>query len=137
MTKSMRDEDLMLEVRDGAGETLGVLFDRYQYPLFNFYSKMNGRPQFERGLVQEVFLRILKVSPELHARERRFVPGCIRSRGTLGSDHFRKQRPETNWSAEIEPRVPASDPAQTKQEASLLYRAADAIAGGKERSPRA
>jgi len=29
----------MLQVRDGAGETLGVLFDRYQTPLFNFYSK--------------------------------------------------------------------------------------------------
>ena len=26
------DEDLMLQVRDGAGETLGVLFDRYQTP---------------------------------------------------------------------------------------------------------
>src|SRR2546430_15516098 len=25
-----RDEDLMLQVRDGAGEMLGVLFDRYQ-----------------------------------------------------------------------------------------------------------
>jgi hypothetical protein len=26
------DEDLMLQVRDGAGEMLGVLFDRYQTP---------------------------------------------------------------------------------------------------------
>ena len=34
----------MLEVRNGTGETLGVLFDRYHAPLFNFYSKADGRP---------------------------------------------------------------------------------------------
>jgi RNA polymerase sigma factor (sigma-70 family) len=38
-------------------------------------------------------------------------------------DHFRKQRPETSWSAEMEPRVPAGDPAQKKQEAALLHQA--------------
>src|SRR5437764_7755098 len=54
------DEDLMLQVRDGAGEMLGVLFDRYQTPLFNFYSKLTGDRTLSEDLVQEVFLRILK-----------------------------------------------------------------------------
>src|SRR5437660_10610452 len=54
------DEELMLQVRDGAGETLGVLFHRYQTPLFNFYSKLTGDRALSEDLVQEVFLRILK-----------------------------------------------------------------------------
>src|SRR5207302_7941166 len=54
------DEDVMLQVRDGAGEMLGVLFDRYQTPLFNFYSKLTGDRTLSEDLVQEVFLRILK-----------------------------------------------------------------------------
>ena len=32
----------MLQVRDGAGETLGVLFERYHAPLYNFYTKLTG-----------------------------------------------------------------------------------------------
>ena len=47
-------------VRDGAGEMLGVLFDRYQTPLFNFYSKLTGDRAASEDLVQDVFLRILK-----------------------------------------------------------------------------
>src|SRR6266851_1345680 len=47
------DEDLMLQVRDGAGETLGVLFDRYQAPLFNFYSKLTG----DRALSEDVVMK--------------------------------------------------------------------------------
>ena len=44
------DEDLMLQVRDGADETLGVLFDRYQTPLFNFYSKLTGDPSSQQSV---------------------------------------------------------------------------------------
>lgn len=112
----------MLEVRDGAGETLGVLFDRYQIPLFNFYSKMTGDRSLSEDLVQEVFLRILKYR-QSYTPGTPFRSWMYQIARNARFDHFRKQRPETNWSAEIEPRVPASDPAQTKQEASLLYRA--------------
>ena len=57
MTKWAPDEELMLQVRAGASESLGVLFDRYQKPLFNFYSKMTGNRTVSEDLVQEVFLR--------------------------------------------------------------------------------
>src|SRR5260370_23437861 len=56
---SVTDEDLMLQGRDGAGETLGVLFDRYQTPLLNFSSKLPRDRGLSEDLVQEVFLRIL------------------------------------------------------------------------------
>ena len=50
----------MLQVRDGAAETLGVLFDRYHSPLYNFYTKLTGDRALSEDLVQEVFLRILR-----------------------------------------------------------------------------
>jgi RNA polymerase sigma factor (sigma-70 family) len=122
MTKSVRDEDLMLEVRDGAGETLGVLFDRYQAPLFNFYSKMTGDRILSEDLVQEVFLRILTYR-QSYTPGMPFRSWMYQIARNARLDHFRKQRPETSWSAEMEPRVPAGDPAQKKQEAALLHRA--------------
>ena len=50
----------MLQVRNGEVEMLGVLFDRYQAPLFNFYAKMTQDRTVSEDLVQEVFLRILR-----------------------------------------------------------------------------
>ena len=58
--KSVPDEDVMLQVRNGEVEMLGVLFDRYQAPLFNFYAKMTQDRTVSEDLVQEVFLRILR-----------------------------------------------------------------------------
>ncbi|PYY04978.1 MAG: hypothetical protein DMG64_03810, partial [Acidobacteria bacterium] len=60
MTNSLPDEDLMLQVREGVGEMLGVLFDRYQSPLFNFYCRLTGDRTASEDLVQDVFFRILK-----------------------------------------------------------------------------
>ena len=42
MANSMSDEELMAQVRSGVGEMLGVLFERYHVPLFNFYLKLTG-----------------------------------------------------------------------------------------------
>src|ERR1700722_7442000 len=60
------DEDLMLKARNGAGETLGVLFARYHAPLYNFYSKLTGDRTLSDDLVQLDFLRILKCRQSYH-----------------------------------------------------------------------
>jgi RNA polymerase sigma-70 factor (ECF subfamily) len=57
MTNSLPDEDLMFHVRNGVGESLGVLFDRYQDPLFNFYCRLTGDRTISEDLVQDVFYR--------------------------------------------------------------------------------
>src|SRR6185312_16627320 len=55
MTNSLPDEELMLQVREGVGEMLAVLFDRYQSPLFNFYRRLTGDRAVSEDLVQDVF----------------------------------------------------------------------------------
>src|SRR5437763_10567584 len=116
------DEDLMLQVRDGAGEMLGVLFDRYQTPLFNFYSKLTGNRTLSEDLVQEVFFRILKYRQSYRSGTpfRAWIYQIARNARV---DHLRKQRLEVSWETELEPAVHPADSAQQKQETELLYRA--------------
>lgn len=54
------DDELMVQVRAGDPEPLGVLFERYQVPLYNFFLRLVGDPATSEDLVQECFLRILK-----------------------------------------------------------------------------
>src|SRR5437879_12344422 len=116
------DEDLMLQVRDGAGETLGVLFDRYQTPLFNFYSKLTGNRTLSEDLVQEVFLRILKYR-QSYCPGTPFRPWVYQIARNARIDHFRKFPPQTPLEPEMLPPVLPTDPAQQQQEAELLHRA--------------
>jgi len=116
------DEELMLQVRDGAGEMLGVLFDRYQTPLFNFYAKLTGDRALSEDLVQEVFLRILKYrksyQPGTHFRA--WIYQVARN---ARIDHFRKFPPQTVLEPEMLPHVTPTDSAQEQQEVELLQRA--------------
>ena len=50
----------MLQVRDGDVEKLGVLFERHQRMLFNFFVRLTHSREFSEDLVQEVFFRMLK-----------------------------------------------------------------------------
>jgi RNA polymerase sigma-70 factor (ECF subfamily) len=56
---SPTDEDLLLALRGGHAESLGVLVARWEGPLFRFVSRMIDRPDDARDVCQETFLRIL------------------------------------------------------------------------------
>jgi RNA polymerase sigma-70 factor (ECF subfamily) len=116
------DEDLMLQVRDGAGEMLGVLFDRYHTPLFNFYLKLTRDRTLSEDLVQEVFLRILKYrksyQPGTHFRA--WIYQIARN---ARIDHFRKFPREAAFEPEMLPPVFPADSAQEEQEVHRLQRA--------------
>src|SRR5207253_10683098 len=116
------DEDLMLQVRDGAGEMLDVLFDRYQTPLFNFYSKLTGDRTLSEDLVQEVFLRILKYR-QSYRPGTPFRAWTYQIARNARVDHFRKFPRQTALEPEMLPPVAPSDSAQEQQEVELLRRA--------------
>ena len=112
----------MLQVRDGAGEMLGVLFDRYQTPLFNFYSKLTGNRTLSEDLVQEVFLRILKYR-QSYRPGTPFRAWIYQIARNARIDHFRKFRREATFEPEMLPPVLPTDSAQEQQEVELLQRA--------------
>ena len=122
MTQSLPDEELMSQVRSGVGEMLGVLFDRYQMPLFNFFYKLTANRTTSEDLVQEVFYRILKYR-QSYRPGTPFRAWMYQIARNARVDHFRKRRPEVSWEPEIEPAVIPGDSAQQNQETQMLYRA--------------
>lgn len=54
------DQSLMLAVREGDIEKLGMLFERHHGQLFNFFLRVTGDRHWSEDLVQEVFVRLLK-----------------------------------------------------------------------------
>jgi RNA polymerase sigma-70 factor (ECF subfamily) len=119
---SATDEDLMLQVRNGAGETLGVLFDRYHTPLFNFYCKLTGNRSLADDLVQEVFLRILRYR-QSYQPGTPFRAWIYQIARNARIDHFRKVRPQTELEPDMLPPVKPTDSAQEQQESAMLHSA--------------
>jgi len=112
----------MLQVRNGEAEMLGVLFDRYQAPLFNFYTKMTQDRAASEDLVQDVFLRILRYR-QTYRPGTPFRTWMYQIARNARLDHVRRVRPEAPLTYEPPATSPASDSAQQKQEALLLQRA--------------
>src|SRR4029077_10473451 len=118
---TVADEDLMLQVRSGEAEMLGVLFDRYQTPLYNFYTKMTQDRVLSEDLVQDVFLRILRYR-QTYRPGTPFRAWMYQIARNARVDAIRKVKPEAPMRAE--PAAPPSgDSAQQKQEVMLLQRA--------------
>jgi RNA polymerase sigma factor (sigma-70 family) len=123
MTNIASDEELMLRVRADQRDVLGLLFDRYQAPLFNFYFKLTGSRVASEDLVQEVFLRILKY-------RRSYRPGAsfrtwmYQIARNTRLKHVRNEAPASEWdSAEHSPTVFPTDTAEQTEEIARLYRA--------------
>jgi RNA polymerase sigma factor (sigma-70 family) len=116
------DEDVMLQVHHGEVEMLGVLFDRYHAPLFNFYTKMTQNRTVSEDLVQDVFLRILRYR-HTYRPGTAFRTWMYQIARNARLDQVRKSRPETPLATEPVATTSVSDSAQQKQEAALLQRA--------------
>jgi RNA polymerase sigma factor (sigma-70 family) len=117
--KLVPDEDVMLQVRNGEVELLGVLFDRYQAPLFNYCSKMTQDRTVSEDLVQEVFLRILRYR-QTYRPNTTFRTWMYQIARNTRLDQVRKTRSETPFATEPVAPTSLTDSAQQQQEAATL-----------------
>jgi RNA polymerase sigma factor (sigma-70 family) len=122
MTNSLPDEDLMLQVREGVGEMLAVLFDRYQNPLFNFYSRLTGDRTASEDLVQDVFFRILKYRHSYRPGTP-FRAWMYQIARNARQDYHRKHPQSLPYEPEMSPAVVSIDTAENEQQAALLRKA--------------
>jgi RNA polymerase sigma factor (sigma-70 family) len=114
---------LMIQVRNGDGEKLGVLFDRYHAPLSNLYSRIMGDRAASEDLVQEVFLRILRYR-QSYQPGTPFRPWIYQIARNARVDLLRKSpRSQVTFEPEMIPPVMPRDSAQQEQESALLHRA--------------
>ena len=63
---SLTDNALMLRVKAGDVDRMGLLFERYHRPLFGFLFRLLGRAEASEDLVQTVFYRMLKYRHTYH-----------------------------------------------------------------------
>jgi len=90
---TVTDEALMLAVRDGELEKLGILFERHHTALFEFFSRMTGNRAVSQDLVQDVFFRILKYR-NTYRNESQFTTWMYHIARNTRFDQFKKRRPE-------------------------------------------
>lgn len=122
MTNSLPDEELMLQVREGVGEMLGVLFDRYQLPLFNFYCRLTGNRSVSEDLVQDVFFRILKYR-QSYRPGTPFRAWMYQIARNARHDYQRKHPEAVPFDPEMSPATTNADGVESEQQAALLHKA--------------
>jgi len=108
------DEQLMRAVRDGDVSRLGVLFERYHLPLFDFLSRMSGNAGVAEGLVQDVFVRVLKYRATFRD-EGRFDTWLYRIARNARVDYFKSRRPSESIDDALEIPQQGDSPADTVQ----------------------
>jgi RNA polymerase sigma-70 factor (ECF subfamily) len=122
LQNSLPDEELMLAVRDGVGEQLGVLFERYHSPLFNFYCRLTGDRTISEDLVQDVFFRILKYR-HTYKPGTQFRAWMYQIARNARMDSLRKSKPEVEFQPEMVKGERPADAVQQEQESELLHKA--------------
>ncbi|MFZ6013065.1 MAG: RNA polymerase sigma factor [Bacteroidota bacterium] len=89
--EALMDNALMLKVKDGDLDKLGLLFERYKKPLFGFFYGMTKDVELCEDLVQNVFFRILKYR-YLFRGEGDFKTWMFHIARNVNNDHFRKNK---------------------------------------------
>ncbi|HMV10029.1 MAG TPA: RNA polymerase sigma factor [Cyclobacteriaceae bacterium] len=89
--ETFSDNALMLKVKDGHLDKLGLLFERYKKPLFGFFYGMSKDAELSEDLVQNVFFRILKYR-YLFRGEGDFKTWMFHIARNVNHDHYRKNK---------------------------------------------
>jgi RNA polymerase sigma factor (sigma-70 family) len=97
---ALTDNALMIKVKDGDLDKLGLLFERYKKPLFGFFYGLTKDRELCDDLVQNVFFRILKYR-YLFRGEGDFKTWMFHIARNVKHDHFRKDKFKNKESIDI------------------------------------
>lgn len=81
----------MLKVKKGEIDKLGLLFERYNRPLFSFFYRKTRQPQLSEDLVQSVFERMLKYR-STYSGSGAFSTWMFSIARNAHIDHYRKEK---------------------------------------------
>jgi len=128
---ALTDNALMLKVKDGDLDKLGLLFERYKKPLFGFYYHMNKNAELSEDLVQNVFYRIMKYR-YLFRGEGDFRTWMFHIARNVNHDHFRKNKLNAkdsleDWQERLGSHENRSTEIQQDEEMQLLSMAMDRL----------
>jgi len=129
--ESLTDNALMLKVKDGDLDRLGLLFERYKKPLYGFFYGMNKDTDLSEDLVQNVFFRILKYR-YLFRGEGDFRTWIFHIARNVNHDNFRKNKIQKkdsleNWEERLGIDENRATEFQKDEELQLLSMAMDRL----------
>lgn len=126
--QALTDNALMLKVKSGDLDKLGLLYERHKKRLFGFYYNMNGDASLSEDLVQNVFMRMLKYK-HTFTGEGSFMAWMFRTARNVNYDHYRKSKSANDQSdiASVAYKIMDQDDMEKgmeqKEEISILQRA--------------
>ena len=88
---TLSDNSLMLSVKSGDVQKLGLLYERYKKRLFGFFYQMNKDASLSEDLVQNVFMKILKYK-HTYTEESKFVVWLFQIARNTSYDSFKKSK---------------------------------------------
>ncbi len=89
--QALTDNSLMLKVKAGDLDKMGLLYERHKKRLFGFFYNMNQNASLSEDLVQNVFVRMLKYK-HTFTGEGSFAAWMFRTARNVNYDHFRKNK---------------------------------------------
>lgn len=132
LVDSTSDNALMLKVKDGDLDKLGLLFERYNQRLYRFFYRMTHRKDVSEDLVQNVFERILKYRKS-YTNGGSFSTWIFQIARNLQIDHYRgsKNKKEiddyVNWDQLRGDDLQSEEPNPNDNELKLLQKALDQL----------
>ncbi|MDC6384071.1 RNA polymerase sigma factor [Flagellimonas taeanensis] len=87
--QTLTDNVLMLKVKSGDLDKLGLLYERHKKKLFGFFYNMGNNPSISEDLVQNVFVRILKYRNSFTG-EGPFTAWMFSMARNVNYDHYKK-----------------------------------------------
>lgn len=126
VAEPLSDHDLMLAVRDGELDALGVLFERHQGQLFGFLVKLTGQRSAAEDITQTVFQRMLKYR-HTYRDDGSFTAWMYHLARRCAADHFRKSSTSPvftdpqDLTERSDDRPHAGDHAAARDEHALLH----------------
>jgi RNA polymerase sigma-70 factor (ECF subfamily) len=130
------DNDIMLEVRAGQLDKLGILFDRHSKSLFSFFYRMTGDKEISQDLVQNVFFRMLKYRHTFTA-EGKFITWMYHLARNVSSDYFKKSKKFSFsknldlWANRLSDPTTREEDFGKEQEIALLQQAMESLPADK------
>jgi len=125
--ESLTDNALMIKVKSGELEKLGLLYERYKKRLFGFFYQINKDASLSEDLVQNVFVRVMKYR-STYKEDSHFITWLFKIARNVNYDHFRKSGQKKHLSLNDVYDVPstaasADDQINTVEYSDLLEKA--------------
>ncbi len=91
----LTDNALMLKVKSGEVDKLGLLYERHKKRLFGFFYNLGNDPMTSEDLVQNVFIRMLKYKGS-YAGDGSFMAWMFRTARNINYDYHKANKNNRN-----------------------------------------